>query len=98
VKVTERQRRAFAILNLVTGNGLRIQADKIIICVGGVGRRLGSGLPFDGNGSAGFDLRSTVDAGHRRRGYGVADASIFNAFGSRVQLFEEVVCRLRMTM
>lgn len=74
-----------------TQSGLRLQADKIIICTGGVSRR----LPIPG-----FDLTSThsdawsltsvppsmlvVGAGAT----GVQVASIFNAFGTRVQLFE----------
>ena len=74
-----------------TKGGLRLQADKIIICTGGVNRR----LPI-----AGFELTSThsdawsltsvppsmlvIGAGAT----GVQVASIFNALGSRVQLFE----------
>ncbi len=74
-----------------TRTGLRLQADKIIICTGGVSRR----LPIPG-----FELTSThsdawaltsvppsmliVGAGAT----GVQVASIFNAFGSSVQLFE----------
>jgi dihydrolipoamide dehydrogenase len=74
-----------------TKGGLRLQADKIIVCTGGVNRR----LPI-----AGFELTSThsdawsltsvppsmlvVGAGAT----GVQVASIFNALGSRVQLFE----------
>jgi pyruvate/2-oxoglutarate dehydrogenase complex dihydrolipoamide dehydrogenase (E3) component len=70
---------------------LRLQADKFIICTGGVSRR----LPIPG-----FELTSThsdawaltsvppsmlvVGAGNT----GVQVASIFNAFGSRVQLYE----------
>lgn len=71
--------------------GLRLQADKFILCTGGVSRR----LPIPG-----FELTSThsdawaltsvppsmlvVGAGNT----GVQVASVFNAFGSRVQLFE----------
>jgi dihydrolipoamide dehydrogenase len=74
-----------------TAKGLRLQADKFIICTGGVSRR----LPIPG-----FDLTSThsdawaltsvppsmlvVGGGAT----GAQVASIFNAFGSRVQLFE----------
>jgi dihydrolipoamide dehydrogenase len=74
-----------------TESGLKLQADKIIICTGGVNRR----LPIPG-----FELTCThhdawrlssvppsmlvVGAGNT----GVQIASIFNAFGSRVQLFE----------
>ena len=74
-----------------TTTGLRLSADKIIICTGGVSRR----LPIPG-----FELTSThhdawaltsvppsmlvVGAGATA----VQVASIFNAFGSRIQLFE----------
>ena len=74
-----------------TESGLTLQAAKIIICTGGVSRR----LPIPG-----FELTCThhdawgltsvppsmlvVGAGNT----GVQVASIFNAFGSRVQLFE----------
>jgi dihydrolipoamide dehydrogenase len=74
-----------------TKSGLRIHADKIIICTGGASRR----LPIPG-----FELTSThsdawrltsvpasilvVGAGNT----GVQVASIFNALGSKVQLFE----------
>jgi len=74
-----------------TRSGLRLGADKIIICTGGVNRR----LPIPG-----FELTSThsdawaltslppsllvVGAGAT----GMQVASIFNVFGSRVQLFE----------
>jgi pyruvate/2-oxoglutarate dehydrogenase complex dihydrolipoamide dehydrogenase (E3) component len=71
--------------------GLSLQAEKIIICTGGISRKLS--VP-------GFDLTSThsdawgfssipqsmlvVGAGAT----GVQVASIFNAFGSRIQLFQ----------
>src|SRR6516164_1106581 len=74
-----------------TTGGLRLQAEKIIICTGGVSRR----LPIPG-----FELTSThsdawrltsvppsmlvIGAGNT----GVQVASIFNAFGCRVQLYE----------
>jgi dihydrolipoamide dehydrogenase len=74
-----------------TKGGLRLQAERIIICTGGVSR----GLPIPG-----FELTSThsnawsltsvppsmlvVGAGAT----GAQVASIFNAFGTRVQLFE----------
>ena len=74
-----------------TDSGLRLQADRIIICAGGISRR----LPIPG-----FELTAThsdawaltavppsmlvVGAGAT----GVQVASIFNAFGSRVQLFQ----------
>jgi dihydrolipoamide dehydrogenase len=74
-----------------TDRGLQLEGDKIIICTGGVNRR----LPIPG-----FELTSThsdawgltsipssllvVGAGAT----GVQVASIFNTFGTRVQLFE----------
>jgi dihydrolipoamide dehydrogenase len=74
-----------------TEGGLRLQAEKIIICTGGVSRQ----LPVPG-----FELTSThsdawcltsvplsmlvVGAGAT----GVQVASIFNAYGSRIQLFQ----------
>ena len=77
--------------SILTEDGRRLQADKIIICTGGVSRRLQ--VP-------GFELTST----HRDAwaltsvpqsllvlgggATGVQVASIFNAFGSQVQLFE----------
>jgi pyruvate/2-oxoglutarate dehydrogenase complex dihydrolipoamide dehydrogenase (E3) component len=76
---------------IVTESGLRLQAEKFILCTGGVSRR----LPIPG-----FELTSThsdawrltsvppsllvVGAGNT----GVQVASIFHAFGSKVQLFE----------
>jgi dihydrolipoamide dehydrogenase len=76
---------------IVTESGQRLQAEKFIICTGGVNR----GLPIPG-----FELTSThsdawslesvppsmlvIGAGNT----GVQVASIFNAFGSRVELLE----------
>ena len=74
-----------------TKGGLRLQADKIVICTGGVSRR----LPIPG-----FELTSThsdawsltcVPASMLVVGGGATGAqvaSIFNAFGTRVELFE----------
>jgi dihydrolipoamide dehydrogenase len=74
-----------------TDRGVRIAADKIIICTGGVSRRLN--VP-------GFELTSThSDAWSLTRvppsmvvvgagATGVQVASIFNAFGTRVDIFE----------
>ena len=76
---------------IVTEAGLHLQADKIIICVGGVSRRLPiSGFELTSTHSSAFSLDrdSSFDAGHRRRRNRVQVASIFNAFGSRVELFE----------
>ena len=74
-----------------TASGLRLQADKIILCTGGVSRRLSvPGFELTGTHSDAWRLTSVppsmlvVGAGAT----GVQVASIFNAFGSRVQLFE----------
>src|SRR5262249_39834782 len=74
-----------------TEDRLRLQADKFIICTGGVSRR----LPVPG-----FELTSTHSDAWRLTAVppsmlvigagstGVQVASIFNAFGTRIQLFE----------
>jgi dihydrolipoamide dehydrogenase len=74
-----------------TESGLRLHADKIIICTGGASRR----LPIRG-----FELTSTHSEAWRLTSVpnsmlvigsgatGVQVASIFNSFGSHVQLFE----------
>jgi len=74
-----------------TEGGLRLQAAKIIICTGGVSRR----LPVPG-----FELASTHSDAWRLTSVppsmlvvgagatGVQVASIFNAYGSRIQLFQ----------
>src|SRR5512133_3211379 len=74
-----------------TKGGLRLQAEKIIICTGGVSRRLS--VP-------GFELASTHSDAWRLTSVppsmlvvgagatGVQVASIFNAYGSRIQLFQ----------
>jgi pyruvate/2-oxoglutarate dehydrogenase complex dihydrolipoamide dehydrogenase (E3) component len=74
-----------------TEGGLRLQAEKIIICTGGVSRR----LPVPG-----FELASTHSDAWRLTSVppsmlvvgagatGVQVASIFSAYGSRIQLFQ----------
>ena len=74
-----------------TEGGLRLEAEKIIICTGGVSRR----LPVPG-----FELASTHSDAWRLTSVppsmlvigagatGVQVASIFNAYGSRIQLFQ----------
>jgi pyruvate/2-oxoglutarate dehydrogenase complex dihydrolipoamide dehydrogenase (E3) component len=76
---------------IVTGSGLRVRADKIIICVGGVSRRLpipGFGLTSTHASALALNSvpRSMLIVGGGATGVQVA--SIFSAFGSRVQLFE----------
>ena len=74
-----------------TENGLRLQAEKIIICTGGVSRRLSvPGCDLASTHSDAWELTSVpssmlvIGAGAT----GVQIASIFNAFGSRIQLFQ----------
>ena len=74
-----------------TESGLRLQAEKIILCTGGVSRRLAvPGFEFTSTHSDAWSLTSVppsmlvIGAGAT----GVQVASIFNAFGSRVQLFQ----------
>ncbi len=72
-------------------NGLRLRTDKIIICAGGVSRRLPvPGFELTNTHSDAWSLTSVppsmlvIGAGAT----GVQVASIFNAFGSRIQLFQ----------
>jgi pyruvate/2-oxoglutarate dehydrogenase complex dihydrolipoamide dehydrogenase (E3) component len=74
-----------------TQGGLRLQADKIILCTGGVSRRLPiPGFELTSTHSDAWSLASVpptmvvVGAGAT----GVQVASIFNAFGTHIQLFE----------
>ena len=74
-----------------TERGLQLQAEKVIICAGGVSRRLSvPGFELTNTHSDAWRLTSVpssilvVGAGAT----GVQIASIFNAFGSRIQLFQ----------
>jgi len=76
---------------IVTESGLSLQAGKIIICTGGVSRRLPiPGFELTSTHSDAWGLTSVppsmlvVGGGAT----GVQVASIFNAFGSKIQLFE----------
>jgi pyruvate/2-oxoglutarate dehydrogenase complex dihydrolipoamide dehydrogenase (E3) component len=76
---------------LETESGLRLQAEKIIICTGGVSRRLPvPGCELTNTHSDAWALTSVppsilvIGGGST----GVQAASIFNAFGSRVELFQ----------
>jgi pyruvate/2-oxoglutarate dehydrogenase complex dihydrolipoamide dehydrogenase (E3) component len=76
---------------LQTESGLQLQADRIIICTGGVSRRLSvPGFELTNTHSDAWGLASVppsmlvVGAGAT----GVQVASIFNAFGSKIQLFQ----------
>ena len=74
-----------------TTSGLRLQADRIILCVGGLSRRLSvPGVELTATHSDAWTL-TTVPPSMLVVGggaTGVQVASIFNAFGSRVQLFQ----------
>ena len=74
-----------------TKSGLRLRAEKIVICTGGVSRRLSvPGFELTNTHSDAWGLTSVppsmlvVGAGAT----GVQVASIFNAFGSQIQLFQ----------
>src|SRR5262245_35469055 len=74
-----------------TRGGLRLQAEKFIICTGGISRRLPiPGFELTSTHSDAWGLTSVppsmlvVGGGAT----GVQVASIFNAFGTRIQLFE----------
>jgi dihydrolipoamide dehydrogenase len=74
-----------------TESGLRLRADKVIICTGGVSRQLSvPGAEFTNTHSDAWSLMSVppsmivIGAGAT----GVQVASIFNAFGSRIYLFQ----------
>lgn len=74
-----------------TESGLRLQADKIILCAGGTSRRLSvPGFELTATHSDAWGLTavppSMLVVGGGATGAQVA--SIFNAFGSRVQLFQ----------
>jgi pyruvate/2-oxoglutarate dehydrogenase complex dihydrolipoamide dehydrogenase (E3) component len=74
-----------------TRSGLRLQAEKIIICTGGVSRRLEvPGFELTANHSDAWGLTSVPPSMLVIGGgaTGAQVASIFNAFGSRVQLFQ----------
>ncbi|MBV9314936.1 MAG: NAD(P)/FAD-dependent oxidoreductase [Pseudonocardia sp.] len=76
---------------IVTEAGLRLQAEKFIICTGGVSRRLPiPGFELTNTHSDAWSLTSVPPSMLVIGGgaTGMQVASIFNAFGSRVQLFE----------
>ena len=76
---------------IITESGLRLQAEKIVICTGGLSRRLSvPGFELTNTHSDAWALTAippsmlVVGAGAT----GAQVASIFNAFGSRIQLFQ----------
>jgi len=80
-----------------TESGLRLQAEKIIICTGGVSRRLSvPGFELTATHSDAWGLTSVPPSMLVIGGgaTGAQVASIFNAFGSRVQLFQAGPCIL----
>jgi len=73
-----------------TESGLRLQADKFIICTGGVSRRLSvPGSELTASHSDAWHLASVPPSMLVIGGgaTGAQVASIFNAFGSRIQMF-----------
>jgi len=82
----------FADLHTIeTASGLRLQAEKLIICTGGVSRRLSvPGFELTATHSDAWGLTSVPPSMLVIGGgaTGAQVASIFNAFGSRVQLFQ----------
>src|SRR5262249_50655719 len=75
---------------IITESGLRLQAEKIVICSGGLSRRLSvPGFELTNTHSDAWALTAVppsmliIGAGAT----GAQVASIFNAFGSRIQLF-----------
>src|SRR4051794_15694167 len=76
---------------IITQSGLRLQAEKFIVCAGGVSRRLPvPGFELTGTHSDAWGLTKispsmlVIGAGDT----GLQVASVFNAFGSRVQILE----------
>jgi dihydrolipoamide dehydrogenase len=74
-----------------TESGLRLHAEKVIVCTGGVPRRLSvPGVEYTATHSDAWSLTAVppsmlvIGAGAT----GAQVASVFNAFGSRVQLFQ----------
>jgi pyruvate/2-oxoglutarate dehydrogenase complex dihydrolipoamide dehydrogenase (E3) component len=77
--------------SIETESGLRLQAKKIIICTGGVSRRLSiPGFEWTATHSDAWSLSSVPPSMLVIGGgaTGAQVASIFNAFGSKVELFE----------
>ena len=74
-----------------TESGLRLQAEKVVVCTGGASRRLPvPGFELTATHSGAWSLAS-VPASMLVIGggaTGVQVASVFNAFGSRVELFQ----------
>ena len=74
-----------------TESGIRLRADKIIICTGGVSRQLSvPGSQFTATHSDAWGLTSVPPSMIVIGGgaTGVQVASIFNAFGSQIELFQ----------
>lgn len=74
-----------------TESGLQLRADKILLCAGGISRRLPvPGFEFTATHSDAWSLKSAPESMLVVGGgaTGAQVASIFNAFGSRIQWFE----------
>jgi len=93
VTILERAGRAHFVdaHTIETESGLQLRADKILLCAGGVSRKLAvPGFEFTATHSDAWSLKvipeSMLVVGGGATGAQVA--SIFNAFGSRIQWFE----------
>ena len=74
-----------------TESGLRLQADKIILCAGGITAPISARLRVDRYPQRCLERNCgpVVDVGHRRGATGVQlRLDLSNAFGSEVQLFQ----------
>jgi pyruvate/2-oxoglutarate dehydrogenase complex dihydrolipoamide dehydrogenase (E3) component len=93
VTIHERTGRAHFVdeQTIETENGLRLRADKILLCTGGISRRLTlPGFEFTATHSDAWSLNAVPESMLVVGGgaTGAQVASIFNAFGSRIQWFE----------
>ena len=93
VAIHERTGRAHFVdaHTIETESGLQLRADKILLCAGGVSRRLPvPGFEFTATHSDAWSLNAIPESMLVVGGgaTGAQVASIFNAFGSRIQWFE----------
>src|SRR5215831_13127541 len=91
VRTNSSLRKQIDSLAIETTARLRLSADKVVICTGGVSRRLPiRGFELTSTHSDAWALTSVPSSMLVVGGgaTGVQVASIFNAFGSRIQLFE----------
>ena len=93
VAIHERTGRAHFVdeHTIETANGLQLQADRIILCAGGISRKLPvPGFEFTSTHSDAWGLKALPESMLVVGGgaTGAQVASVFNAFGSRIQWFE----------